>query len=168
MANVCTFEMRVKGTKENCYAFFNSDIRCYEIFVTEEHGTDADFILCIAGECRYSPSSMFNADTPVDQLAAQCNIELEIFGYDISEPEWVEHYHFRGGECIYSFNLPTSIHDIEMLEEFDIDNPEEAAQKYKYIEQYDMYVLMEEYHEPFEWDEDERVMHLQWRIPIEQ
>ena len=50
MANICWFEMRMRGTKENCYAMLNSDIPCYDAYVKAENGTESDYMMYIRGE----------------------------------------------------------------------------------------------------------------------
>ena len=63
MANICWFEMRVRGTKENCQEMFDSDIPCYDAYIDEEQGTDEDYMMYIKGECRWSVyGSMVNVD----------------------------------------------------------------------------------------------------------
>lgn len=166
MANVCSFEMKVKGTKENCLNFANSQIHCYELYIEKEYGTDEDFALYITGECRWSVTgSMVNTDED-DTLAAKAkkfNIELEVFGYDISEPEWVEHYHYKGAEVIREYNLPPVFMEWQ-IDEADISEEDKA--KYEYKEEHRVYVIKPEFEEKFEWNEDEQEMTLFWDIQL--
>lgn len=166
MANVCSFEMKVKGTKENCLNFANSEIHCYELYIGEEYGTDEDFGLYLFGECRWSVTgSMVNTDED-NTLAAKAkkfNVELEVFGYDISEPEWVEHYHYKGAEVIKEYNLypvfPENIFD-------EVDLSDEDKTKYELNKENGMYILNPIYEEIFEWVQDEERMILSWDITL--
>lgn len=162
MANICTFEMRVRGSKAACLEMLNADFPSYDRGTCGEYGTDEDFTLCIFGECRYDLHSMDKGDETVQEIACRLGVELEMFGYDMSEPEWIQHFHYsKDGECLHAFDLPTVVQD---LEEFEI--PEEDHHKYNFIDEHEMYVLKPEFQEEFDWDEDEQVMTLPWRMAI--
>jgi len=161
MANVGSFEMRIKGTKQNCLDFFNADFPCYEKWTCGESGNDNNFTLCAGGECRYDLHSMDKGEMTLCQLTAKFGVELEIFGYDMSEPEWIQHFHYRNGECLHAFDLPVTAHDLEEMEISDKD-----AVKYDYKEEFGFYVLKNEYNEEFEWDDDEQVMTLPWIMSV--
>ena len=162
MANVCTFEMRVKGTKAACFAMLNADFPSYDRGTRGEYGNDECFTLCIFGECRYDLHSMDKGEETIREIAARLGVELEIFGYDMSEPEWIQHFHYsHDGRVLHAFDLPTTVQD---LEEFEI--PESDHGKYDFNEDFEIYVLKPEFQEDFEWDEDEQVMILPWRVTL--
>ncbi len=161
MANVCTFEMRIKGRKDACYEMFNADFPSYDRGVAGEYGADDDFILCAFGECRYDVRSMNKGDETLREIAKRLGVELEIIGYDISEPEWIQHYHYKGDEVLYSFDLPPVVFDLEEME-----IPAEDRDKYKFEEVPELYILKPEFMEEFEWDEYEETMNVSWRIAI--
>lgn len=161
MANVCSFEFRVRGKEVNCYAFLNSNIPCYEIYEAGKYGTAEDTVLCICGECRWGLTSMTKADPPISEIAKRCNVELEMFGYDISEPFWVQHFHYKGDECLCAFNLPSYIQNPD---EADIET--EDLEKYTFDETHRIYVLNPEHNEVFSWDEDNEQMEVQWSISL--
>lgn len=167
MANICTFEMRIRGTKENCEKMINSDIPCYELYSVDEKGNDNDFMVYLEGECRWSVTgSMVNTDDgeTLAAKAAKFNIELEVFGYDKSEPEWIEHYHYKGAEVLKEFALPTVIMGWNM-DETDLTDEDKA--KYDYNEEHEVYILKAEFAEKFEWDEDEEIMILSYEMSFD-
>jgi len=162
MANICTFEMRVRGNKEACFEMLNADFPSYDRGTCGEYGSDGDFTLWIFGECRYDLHSMDKGEETIAQIAARLGVECEIFGYDISEPEWIQHFHYsKDGECLHAFDLPTVVPD---LEEFEI--PEEDHHKYSFMEEHGIYVLKADFQEEFEWDDCEEVMHLPWIMSV--
>ena len=106
MANICTFSMRILGTEENCEAFIDSRFNgLFDLGVTRQQETEDGVMLQIDGECRGSvESSMVKAKTnSLAEKSEQYSLEIEVFGYDRSEPEWLEHYHFIGEKCITSY-----------------------------------------------------------------
>lgn len=162
MANVCSFEMRLRGTKEACFAVLNADFPSYYRGTCGEYGTEDDFVLCVVGECRYDLHSMDKGEETIREIARRLGVELEMFGYDISEPDWIQHFHYSSdGKVLHSFDLPTTVQD---LEEFEI--PESEHHKYTFNEDFEIYVLRPEHMEDFDWDEDEQVMNLPWRMTI--
>lgn len=167
MANICTFEMRIRGTKENCEKMINSDISCYELYRVDEKGTDSNYMIYAEGECRWSVTgSMVNTDddNTLAAKAAAFDIELEVFGYDMSEPEWIEHYHYKGAEVLREFALPTVIMGWNM-DETDLFDEDKA--KYDYKEEHEVYILRDEFNENFEWDEDEEKMILPYEMSFD-
>ncbi len=154
--------MRIKGSKEKCYALFFAEFPCYEKWVIAEYGSSNDFIMHAGGECRYDLHSMDKGEETIAQIAARLGVEYEIFGYDISEPEWIQHFHYsKDGQCLHAFDLPVVVHDPEEME-----ISTEDMVKYEFNEQFELYVLKSEYNEEFEWDDCEEVMHLPWIISV--
>lgn len=173
MANVCTFLMRVRGTKQNCMKLYLEGMRhCYEWDVDHESGSEDDYILSIFGECRWSVSASMIEDKEDDSFNGKTlceksqllSLEIEVFGYDISEPEWIEHYHYKNGVCLRAFNLlPYIMEDeVDSFEEDEID-----LSKYDHIESEGVYVLKEEENEPFEWDEEKEEMRVKFTMPLD-
>ena len=156
MANICWFEMRVRGTKENCQEMFDSDIPCYDAYIDEEQGTDEDYMMYIKGECRWSVyGSMVNVDED-ETLAAKAkkfNIELEVCALDESE-EVHERFHYKGNEVIKENWLPSYLPDWE-IEENEMGLSEEDIAKYEKNEEHEIYVLKSELTENFRYDYDE-------------
>ena len=153
MANICWFEMRMRGTKADCIAMGHSGIPCYDVRIVGEKGTEEDYMVYLLGECRWSvTSSMVDVDEE-ETLAAKAkkfNLELEVCGLDESE-ECSEHFHYKGAEVIKENNLPPYIEAWE-IEEGEVEFTEEELQKYTL--QDDVYVLKEEFVEHFSFDYD--------------
>lgn len=153
MANICWFEMRMRGTKANCYAMLNSDIPCYDAYVTAENGTESDYMMYIRGECRWSvTSSMVDVDEE-ETLAAKASkfqLELEVCALDESE-EIQEHFHYNGDKVIKANNLAQCL-PAWGVEDGEFELSEEDLQKYNKVEDADMYVLKEEFVENFRFD----------------
>ena len=173
MANICSFMMRVRGTKQNCMELYSNGMRqCYEWNIKHESGSEHDYILSIFGECRWSVTTSMVEDNEDDTFNGKTlceksrllNLEIEVFGYDISDPEWIEHYHYKNGECLRAFNLPPYIMEsqVECIEEEGID-----LSKYDYINDQGIYVLKDEEDEPFEWDEERNEMQVNFRMPLD-
>ena len=171
MANVCSFLMRVRGTKDDCMKLYAEGMRhCYDWDIDHLSGSDKDAILSIFGECRYSVTASmieekeddsFNGLTLAEK-SKLLNLEIEVFGFDISEPEWIEHFHYRNGECLRAFNLPSYVY------EDDLEDYEEALDlsKYDHLESEGVYVLKEEESEPFEWDKEKEEMRVNFSMPL--
>lgn len=155
MANICWFEMRIRGTKENCYAMVNSDIPCYDAYIKAENGSEEDYMVYVRGECRWSVSgSMVDVDED-ETLAAKAkkfNIELEVCGLDESG-EISERFHYKGDEVIKECNLPSYLQAWK-VEEGEIELSEEDLAKYNKNEDNKVYILKDEYAEQFEFDYD--------------
>lgn len=153
MANICWFEMRIRGTKENCYAMLNSGFSCYDMRVKAERGTESDYMMYIGGECRWSVTTSMveveNGDT-LAAKAAKFQLELEVCGLDESR-ESHERFHYIGDKVIKENNLPESL-PAWGVESGDFGLSEEALQKYDKNEEQDMYVLREEFVEHFTFD----------------
>ena len=153
MANICWFEMRIRGTKKNCYAMLNSGISCYDMHIKAERGTESDYMMYIGGECRWSVTTSMveveNGDT-LAAKAAKFQLELEVCGLDESR-ESHERFHYIGDKVIKENNLPESL-PAWGDESGDFGLSEEAVQKYDKNEEQDMYVLREEFVEHFTFD----------------
>lgn len=156
MANICWFEMRMRGTKANCYAMLNSDIPCYDAYVSAENGTEEDYMMYVRGECRWSVTASMVDVEPTETLAAKAarfQLELEVCGLDESE-EVQERFHYKGDQTIKVNNLPSSV-PVWMVDDGECELSEEDLLKYNKIEEHNMYVLKEEYMEHFTYDDEQ-------------
>jgi hypothetical protein len=54
MANLCFYEIQVKGTKKACYAYMVTTPMMDDEEILLEKGTDEDFILHFTGCCKWS------------------------------------------------------------------------------------------------------------------
>lgn len=158
MANICWFELRIRGSKKNCYDMLTTDIEtnCYEFDVMEERGTDDDYMMYISGECRWSVTdSLINVKEGQDTLAdtaKKFQLELEICSIDESQ-EVQEHFHYKGSEMIKANNLPFAI-SFYTIEDGEFEISEEDLSKYNKREDMGYYVLKEEFQEKISFDED--------------
>ena len=85
MANICTFEMKVKGKKEDTYSF-TKQLECYSVNVSEK-SMDTEVLLHIKGECPWNVTRcMVSVDksATLRTMSEKYNLEIEVFGYDIS------------------------------------------------------------------------------------
>ena len=80
-------------------------------------------------------------------------MQMLVSRYDPSEPEWIEHFHFKGGKYIVSDSL-----DLELFIDPDME-PDEIAEEYENIEKYqpsdedeNVYIIKDEFKL---WDYDE-------------
>ena len=159
MANICTYNMCIFGKKDTVEEFINNGLRrVYDSFIIEEKEMDDYHFIEIEGECRSSvTNSMIREldDGPtLRELSSMLSLEIEVFGYDKSEPEWIEHYHYNNGNVIREYALPPYIQEY-MIDEYEV---EIDINKYKYNEEHGIYIIKPEFEENFEWDEDEEIM----------
>ena len=114
MANNCYFEMKIKGTKANCEAWYKKMTSCdelnhfYRIFsadIYNEGGTDKEYYMCIAGDCAWSletccRASGYSEGTDLFAVNTQgLNLVMEAYS---SEPgcAFQEHYIYNRGNCL--------------------------------------------------------------------
>ena len=101
MANVCTFELHLRGSRPGVLALVEELQGVYDVTEQSWQGSDEDGVSYLRGECRWSvETSMIDTQRPLGLLAEEHGVELEIFGYDLSAPETFEHYHYRSGDCL--------------------------------------------------------------------
>ena len=154
MSSICLFEMRLRGTKENCYAMVNSVIPCYDAYIYAEKGYSDDYMVYLRGACRYSVSGSMvyvNEDETLAAKAKKFNIELEVCGLNEEYEEIRDKYHYKGDKVIKEIYLPSYIEAWE-IEEDECELSEEELAKYEKNEECDVYVLKDEYDEQFEFD----------------
>ena len=159
MSNVCTYNMCILGKKDAVYKLINDGLRrVYDSFIIDEKEIDDKYFMEIEGECRGNVTkSMIREleDGPtLQELSSLLKLEIEVFGYDKSEPEWIEHYHYNNGEVVTEYALPPYVHE-DMVDEYEV---EIDLNKYNYNDEYSIYVIKPEFEEKFEWDECDEVM----------
>ncbi len=151
MGNLASFFMRVRGKSMDCQAFMDKIPSDLEI--DEQQGTEDDSMYYISGYCKNSMSySMIDAYyTAILPIAAERNVEFEAFCYDRGNPDWIEHYHYKGAERLVHDNLGFYVFcDEEPIEEY-ID-PEDMDKYYQ--ERPNLYILKDEYKTAWELDEN--------------
>ena len=57
MANICEYNVLVKGKKNGCYAFYGSMPVLDDIQILEEKGTDDNYEMRFNGDCKWSVDS---------------------------------------------------------------------------------------------------------------
>ena len=135
--------MRIRGSRAACEEFvskINSDEPCD---ICNEQGSNND-MMCETGGFCYGLFGDENWELP--NIAADLNIEYEVFSFDSSEPEGIEHLHYKGSKCIVSNCL-----DFELYVDPDIE-PDEIEEVYPELEYYQqsdddekVYVLKDEF-----------------------
>lgn len=175
MANVCTFHMVVRGSREACVKLFSEGMRqCYDACIIHEYGTDEEYTMRIDGECRWSVKNSFISDDcedgsfinkTLEEKSRILQLEVEIVGYDIGEPEWLDHYHYKNGECLRESCPPLYFFAAE-LEEYE-ECPYDLSM-YDFMPGDGVYVLKDEYAEPFEFSEERETMIFTWDMSFEQ
>jgi len=112
MPNLCCYDMKLKGTKENMYAFirkmnnFEEPNHFWRIFSCDIYEA-GDGYCCFCGDCAWSLETCCRASgysNGIDLFAVNTrdfNLELECYS---SEPSigFEEHYIYKNGECITS------------------------------------------------------------------
>ena len=153
MANICWFEIRMKGTQDACYAFFNSDLPCYDIYVDAEDGNKNDCFMTLKGECPWDlKSNMILGDASLQNLSKKLQLEIEAFAIDESGIIQ-EHYHYDNGNVLVNDYL------LRIIEQGDVEDgeyvfEESEANKYKLIESEFVFALKEEFCLNIEFDDD--------------
>lgn len=168
MANICTFEIKLKAKKEDCYQIIEHELSGYEFRVISENGTENEYFMHISGECRWSVTeSMVNGreGNILLKAAEKNNAEIEAIGYDTSEPDWIEHYYYKGNTVIKEFALPQVVYG-DGFDEYELTDAD--REKYSYREEDDIYILKSEYDEKFEWDEENEEMRFEFSITSEE
>ena len=114
MANNCCFEMKIKGTKANCEAWYkkmtaydepNHFHRIFSADIYDEDGTDTEYYMCIVGDCAWSlepcrRESGYSEGTDLFAVNTQgLNLVMEAY---FSEPGCAlqEHYIYNRGNCL--------------------------------------------------------------------
>lgn len=165
MANVCTFKMRLKGTEANIQSFL-SQIQCYNMYLVEATPIIGDTtIYTVMGETRWNVTESIvkpESGTSLKVLSSEFGIEVELFGYDASEPNWIEHFHYNKGTALKEYNLPA------WFEEWQVEDGEVSVDltKYHYHESSGVYSLKKECAEQFVWDEEKQDMQVTFDMDI--
>lgn len=114
MANLCSYSMRIKGTKENVYEFYkrmedydrpNHLWRLEADIYNECTNVDGSTIIDVAGSCAWSIESCCRASGysgGVDLFevnSRELNLEIESWS-DECGCAFQEHYLYKNGECL--------------------------------------------------------------------
>ena len=135
MANNCYFEMKIKGTAEDCGKWYKRMIsydepnyfhRIFSADIYEEGDIDKEHYMCIAGECAWSLDTCrrTSGDSEGKDLFAmnsqELSIDMEVYS---SEPgmAFQEHYIYKHGECLNEecIDYEEIFYDKEMYENFE-------------------------------------------------
>ncbi len=144
MANLCWFEIHVKGKKNDCYQVFNSNLPCYELFINKERGTDDKYFLSLRGECRWSLSTnMINGTESLKNQSKKLSLEIEAYAIDECG-SLQEHYHYVNGKVLTDDYLPRIINQCD-VEDGEYEMSEDELNKYNLIESDAIYVLKDEF-----------------------
>ena len=142
MANICMYKIKVKGTKQACYALVNMMplYSCEKEYLNEE-GTDEDFTLVFSGDCKWSVSSYTSPMTnpqpfTQEELDAVSDgdhwdktlkdksvlLDCEIFcnSKDIDDSCWAVYEHYNRGKVIHD-ECPKELH-IKRGRDYDRDD----------------------------------------------
>ena len=115
MANYCQYEMKIKGTRENCEQWLKR-MRSYDepnhffrlfkpVCITEEGGSGSEHYMILYGDCAWSLESCCRTSgySGGKDLFAENSRELNITMEAYSEEPGIgfqEHFIYRNGECI--------------------------------------------------------------------
>lgn len=112
MPNLCYYEMKIKGTKENCeqwvrkmesYDEPDHFFRMFSPIECDGEGTDDDYSMKIWGDCAWSLESCCRSGYTNEDLFAKntkaLNLDMEVFSQE-EGCEFQEHYIYKKGECI--------------------------------------------------------------------
>ena len=149
------FELRMKGTLNNCKAFYNT-ISQYDGYwelsslIGEQQSGD-QYLYTVVGACTSSVyRTMMEAEESLEKASRDNNIEVEVFGGDIGDGDEFEHYYYKDGECLDCFNDPSYFtEDDEYAWEIDEET------KAKYNHEGDYYILKSEYAPKAKWEDGE-------------
>ena len=136
MADYTTYRVKVKGTKDECYAFMNSMSQSDEIQIHDEKGTDDKYTLLFQGQCKWfvdayckSWIGSFDIEIPKTEeeawqyqfIYAQDRSKLfnvDVWVNEVDEEMTSECYqHFKCGEYIKDKKMPPIL-------KFDMDDPD--------------------------------------------
>ncbi len=131
MANICLYKIKVKGTKQACYALVNMmPLYSYEKIYLSEEGTDADFTLVFSGDCKWSVDSYtmplenpvpFTEEElnrvedgsywgmPLQQKSILLNCEIFCNSKDIDASSYAQYEHYDKGRVIHD-ECPKELH----------------------------------------------------------
>ena len=115
MPNLCSYSMRIKGSKENVYEFHkrmrdydmpNHLWRMFETDIYDEFDNgDGTITIDVAGNCAWSIESCcresgYSGGVDLFEVnSRELNLEIESWS-DESGMCFQEHYHYKNGECL--------------------------------------------------------------------
>lgn len=114
MPNYCSYDMKIRGTKENCkkwhskmtdYNEANHFFRFFDATIYDEGGTDELYYMCICGDCAWSLETCCRDSgysEGVDLFAVNTSELSLIMEAWSTEPGmgFQEHYIYDKGQCI--------------------------------------------------------------------
>lgn len=115
MPNYCLYRMKIKGTKENCYKWFEK-MKTYEvpnhfyrmfdpIAVNEETGTENEYTMEFEGYCAWSLESCCRASGYSEGIdlfevnTKDLNLTMEAYSQELGLG-FEEHYMYDKGNCV--------------------------------------------------------------------
>lgn len=129
MANLCSYEMKVKGRKEDCMELYRmlTDYNLPRYFqrisgaeIYEEAGTEEAYSICISGTCDWSVRTCMREGQPacdtadrkpasLEKESARLGLEIEVFSEELGF-EFQEHVLIRDGRCEEDECVDTACH----------------------------------------------------------
>lgn len=131
MANICLYKIKVKGTKDACYALVNMmPLYSWEKEYISEEGTDNDFTLVFSGACKwsvsaytvrqvgitpYTPEEILKIedgdgwDIPLIDKSLLLSCEIFCNSKDIDDSSWSTYEHYKNGKRIHD-DCPKELH----------------------------------------------------------
>ena len=99
MANICYYEIRVKGSKKSAEIFFRMMPAYNDRYIEYENGTDDDYTIMICGDCKWSLDSYcrddgnlsFNLDDIDEKDIENVNIERDDYYLTIGRKSQILH-----------------------------------------------------------------------------
>ncbi len=167
MSYCAGFMMRVRGKKADCDLFL-SQLNAFNMETDEKRGNDDDTMIYLHGRCESSvqDSMVARAEKPLSVWANDHSLEIEVFGYDEEEPVGVQHYHYKGPQCIKAFALPSYFELDEEYRDSFIENSEDA-QYYDWDEENECFELKPEFEEHWHWNDDEYRMEVDFTMSFD-
>lgn len=154
MANIISFEMKIRGSKSNCKEMMSEENLPFERWVLAENGDDNNYLIHLQGECNWDITGQIVFPRDEESLAEKAkrlSLEVEVFGYDPYDPDYdIEHFHYKNAECLKEYNMPSYLPE-DIFDDYEFTD--EDKKKYQYIEENEAYILLDEFKEEYEYDE---------------
>ena len=163
MVATSDYEMMIRGNRAACEEFI-SKLPWFEEEpnICQQQGNDDDMMFSVGGCCEGTLDEYIGE---LADLAADENIEFEAFAFDSSEPEGIEHYHYKGSECILSL-----FGEFKLYVNPDVE-PDDMEEMYPELEYYqqseddeNVYILKDEYQQ---WDFDDDYPKFHFTMPFD-
>lgn len=157
MANICLYKIKVKGTKDACYALVNMmPLYSWGKEYISEEGTDDDYTLVFSGACKWGVHSYTSYkdglvpytleeiknvqdgdgwDIPIKQKSFLLGCEIFCNSKDIDDSCWAEYIHYKNGEEIFD-ECPKELHikrGRDYDQEYEVINGQVTIKEEKYV-----------------------------------